>query len=195
MSSVNKKSLIQMIPNFITLFRILAAPFFAYFIAKNKFANFVPSVIFVSIYTLTAFTDKFDGTIARKYNINSNLGKCIDPIADKIFVSTILLALVYVQKAWLVTVALIMTREFVIAGLREFAALSKGLTVEVTGMAKLKTGLQMTAIGTLIFFNKGSTMLMLANVLLAVATFVSLLTMVQYIAFAHKKHIFNTKNK
>jgi cardiolipin synthase len=104
------------------------------------------------LYTIGAITDWLDGWVARKWNQYSEFGRFLDPIADKIFVVVILLTLVAidrVQGIWVIAIILILIREFLIAGLREFLG-PKGITVPVSPLAKWKTAIQLVATGTLI---------------------------------------------
>lgn len=104
------------------------------------------------LYIFGAMTDFFDGWVARRFDQVSELGKLVDPIADKIFVITILIMLVAVDRIsgiWVIPVLIILGREFVVAGLREYLG-SRDVRLPVTDLAKWKTALQMIALGFLI---------------------------------------------
>ena len=106
----------------------------------------------LALYTAGAVTDWLDGWVARRFNQISDFGRFLDPIADKIFVVAILIMLVAVDRIdgiWVLAVIVILVREFLVAGLREFLG-PKGITVHVTGLAKWKTAIQMIATGILI---------------------------------------------
>lgn len=106
----------------------------------------------LGIYTLGCVTDWLDGLIARRYNMESNFGKFLDPIADKIFIATVLICLVANGNlsGWgVIPVLLILSREFLISGLREFFG-PKNIQFPVSSLAKWKTGIQMFALGFLI---------------------------------------------
>jgi CDP-diacylglycerol--glycerol-3-phosphate 3-phosphatidyltransferase len=106
----------------------------------------------LALYTVGAVTDWLDGWIARRYNAQSEFGRFLDPIADKIFVVTVLLMLVAVDRVtgiWVIAVIIILMREFLVAGVREFLG-PKGISVPVTGLAKWKTTVQMVCTGFLI---------------------------------------------
>ena len=137
------------LPNIITLSRLASLPvllilmFFPYGWAAW-------TALF--LYTLGCITDYLDGYLARKMNIESAFGKFLDPIADKIFVITVILCLVATHKLegiWVIPPLLIITREFLISGLREFLG-PKNISVPVSKLAKFKTGFQMTSLGFLI---------------------------------------------
>jgi len=117
---------------------------------------FIPSVtaawICLSLYIIGAVTDFLDGWVARKYNQITPFGTFLDPISDKIFVITILLMLVAVNTishVWVLAVIVILMREFLVSGLREFLG-PQGLKLPVTNLAKWKTTVQMVATGLLI---------------------------------------------
>jgi len=103
-------------------------------------------------YIIGAATDWLDGWFARRYNQISDFGRFLDPIADKIFVVTVLLMLVAtdrISSGWVLSVVVILAREFLVSGLREFLG-PKGIVLPVTKLAKWKTAVQMIATGFLI---------------------------------------------
>jgi CDP-diacylglycerol--glycerol-3-phosphate 3-phosphatidyltransferase len=109
-------------------------------------------IIAVLIFIVAASTDSLDGYIARKRKLVTNLGKLLDPLADKLLVSAVLVSLVEMGKldAWIAIV--IISREFAITGLRQIAAL-QGLVVAADKWGKWKTGVQITAIIALLVNN------------------------------------------
>jgi len=140
------------IPNILTIARILLLPFmFVCFFAENQFG---PSAVWVcfALYVVAALTDFFDGWAARKFNQISAFGTFLDPISDKIFVACLLVLLVgfgRLEGLWMIPVLLILFREFLISGLREFLG-PHNVKLPVTNLAKWKTTLQMVALGFLI---------------------------------------------
>jgi len=142
------------------------------------------------IYTICAATDFLDGYIARKLNQISNLGTFLDPISDKIFVSTILLLLVAfgrIDGISLIMVILIFAREFMVSGLREFLG-PKNVKVPVTNLAKWKTTMQMLSLGFLIIGGYAPYALELGLTLLCGATILTLITGFTYL-IAGWKHL------
>ncbi|QQG35912.1 MAG: CDP-diacylglycerol--glycerol-3-phosphate 3-phosphatidyltransferase [Micavibrio aeruginosavorus] len=137
------------IPNILTIGRILMlVPMMILFFLPFAWAAW--TVLF--LYTLGAVTDWLDGWIARKFDQGSEFGRFLDPISDKIFVVTILLMLVAVDRIsgiLVVGVAIIIVREFIVSGLREFLG-PKDVKMPVTVLAKWKTTIQMVATGILI---------------------------------------------
>lgn len=137
-------------PNKLTISRIILSPIFmAFFLIDNAYCRGLSLLIF----TAASLTDVWDGHLARKYGQTTGFGKFMDPLADKILTSTAFISFValgYV-KAWMVL--LIITREFLITGLRLLAAYC-GVVISPTPSAKLKTILQMsTIIAILLYIN------------------------------------------
>ncbi len=129
--------------NVITLLRIAFIPLVAALLLSR--INGLAAILFLAL----AFSDALDGYIARKFNQVSDLGKFLDPLADKILVITILLALVAQNKASVVAVMLLVARELIISGLRVNLALA-GKVLEASLLAKSKTVLQILAVFMLI---------------------------------------------
>ncbi|TDT71900.1 CDP-diacylglycerol--glycerol-3-phosphate 3-phosphatidyltransferase [Hypnocyclicus thermotrophus] len=128
------------IANFLTIFRIiLIIPFIYYLkIPNNEYTAFI-------IFTIASITDFLDGYIARKYNLITDFGKLMDPLADKILVFSALIIFVELKyiPSWMVIV--ILTRDFLINGIRNLAA-SKGAVIAAGMSGKIKTTTQMIAI-------------------------------------------------
>ncbi len=104
----------------------------------------------LSLYVLAALSDFLDGYFARKLNQTSDFGKFLDPITDKIFICSLLLTFIAIDRLhgiWVIPVLLIFVREFAVAGMREYLGSVK---LEVTSLAKWKTTVQMVACGFLI---------------------------------------------
>lgn len=138
------------LPNLLTYGRILAVPAVAACLYLIEGPAAWWSALF--IFTLAAITDYFDGYLARIWNEQSALGRMLDPIADKLLVGVVLLLLVArsVITGWsLVAAIIILSREILVSGLREFLAELK-VPVPVTQLAKWKTTFQMVALGALL---------------------------------------------
>lgn len=133
------------LPNKLTIGRIIAVPFF---IALYMTGYFWPALI---IFILASLTDMLDGKIARKYNLVTNFGKIMDPLADKILVYSAFCLMVGdgLIPAWVLII--ILAREFLIAGMRTVAA-SDGIVIAADMSGKIKTVLQMIAVPLLIFY-------------------------------------------
>lgn len=138
-----------LLPNALTILRILLVPVFALtFILHGDAARTVSFVIFC----IAGASDVLDGLAARKLRAGTELGRMLDPIADKILVAVALMMLVasgVVSGLALIPALVILAREILVSGLREFLA-TAAVSVPVTRVAKMKTVLQMIAIGAMI---------------------------------------------
>lgn len=134
------------LPNKLTMGRIFAIPVFIVLILMEY--RYAAAVVFI----LAAFTDMLDGKIARKYNLVTNFGKLMDPLADKLLVMSALICLAELGDVagWMVIV--ILGREFIITGMRQVAA-AQGIVIAAGTTGKIKTVTQMIAIPLLILDN------------------------------------------
>ena len=143
------------IPNILTIGRIIIVPFFVIsFFLPGFYGEIIPFLLFV----LASFTDFLDGLLARLYKEESKLGELLDPIADKIIVSTALILLVMnetIQNYEVIAAIIILTREILISGLREFLA-DVQIKIPVSGLAKGKTFIQMFSIAILLTGETGN---------------------------------------
>ena len=145
-------------PNYLTIGRIIIVPIFVFtFYLPGFYGDILPFALFV----IASFTDFLDGLLARMYKEESKLGELLDPIADKIIVATALLLLVMdqtIKNYEVIAAIIILTREILISGLREFLAKGK-IKLPVSNLAKLKTVLQMVSIGLLLSGDTGNRIL------------------------------------
>jgi len=137
------------IPNILTIGRIIIVPIFVFsFYLPGFYGDVIPFVLFI----VASFTDFLDGLLARIFKEESRLGELMDPIADKIIVAAALILLVMdgtIKNFEVIAAIIILTREILISGLREF--LAKGqIKLPVSNLAKLKTFLQMFSISILL---------------------------------------------
>lgn len=135
------------LPNKLTMFRVILIPFFIVFLL-------VPGIpagkwTALAIFIIASLTDLLDGKIARKYNLVTNFGKFMDPLADKLLVCSALICLIELQRipSWMVV--LIIAREFTISGFRLVAA-DNGVVIAASYFGKFKTTFQMIAVCLLI---------------------------------------------
>jgi CDP-diacylglycerol--glycerol-3-phosphate 3-phosphatidyltransferase len=141
---------IDSIPNWMTVLRIAVTPIIAIMIWIDDI-SYGYLVAFI-LFTIASITDYLDGMLARQMKIESGFGEMLDPIADKMLIGAVLLALASVQSSgwlFLVPALMILSREFIISGLREYLA-KISFAVPVTRLAKWKTTVQILALGTLI---------------------------------------------
>tara|TARA_X000001036_G_scaffold313135_1_gene291709 strand:+ start:1210 stop:1794 length:585 start_codon:yes stop_codon:yes gene_type:complete len=143
------------IPNILTIGRIIIVPIFVLtFFIPGFFGDLIPFFLFV----LASFTDYLDGLLARLFQEESKLGELLDPIADKILVAAALILLVMngtIKNYEVIAAVIILTREILISGLREFLARGS-ITMQVTSLSKLKTFIQMISIAILLTGESGS---------------------------------------
>ena len=136
-------------PNLLTLSRIFAIPFIvACFYVQGFWAQLIATVLFI----IACITDFFDGYFARQWKQVSAFGRFLDPVADKLLVSTILLMLSgygIINGVHLIAAAVILAREIIVSGLRGFLS-EMQMKVPVTRYAKWKTAMQMSAISSLL---------------------------------------------
>ena len=136
------------LPNKLTILRTILIPFFLIFIYTDFWGK-GNAYIAVAIFIIASLTDLLDGKIARKYNLVTNFGKFMDPLADKLLVCSALIALVDLGKlaGWIVIV--IIAREFIISGFRLVAS-DNGVVIAASYWGKFKTVFQMAMIIVLI---------------------------------------------
>ena len=163
------------LPNKLTIARIIAVPFFiaAYYLEWHL----VAFIIFVA----ASFTDMLDGKIARKYNLVTNFGKIMDPLADKVLVySAFCLMVPDPVPGWMLII--ILAREFLVSGVRTVAA-SEGIVIAAAMSGKIKTVLQMIAVCMLLIAPviNAAWFLTLSKVVLWAALVMTVVSGVQYV--------------
>ena len=150
--------MLKKIPNILTIGRIIMVPFF---VLAFYLPGFYGDLTAFALFVIASFTDFLDGMLARMMGEESKLGELLDPIADKIIVATALILLVMdgtIRHYEVIAAIIILTREILISGLREF--LAKGqIKLPVSNLAKLKTFLQMLAIALLLTGETGNKIL------------------------------------
>ena len=143
-------TMLKMVPNWMTILRIMVAPVIAVLIWLDDVkTGYMPAL---TLFVLASISDFIDGWMARRLGVVSKLGAMLDPIADKVLIGTCLVSLAHVtEDGWwfILPATMIMTREFLISGLREFMA-GRSVNMPVSVLAKWKTTLQLVAIGFLV---------------------------------------------
>ncbi len=183
------------IPNLLTLFRIAAIPLIVLVYFSNiPYLNWVCVILF----SLAGISDALDGYLARKWNQTSNLGAFLDPVADKLLVAIMLILVatnseikeaMHSQFWFVVTVIVIIGREITVSALREWMAeLGKRANVAVSVVGKYKTGIQMVAIGCLLYAKDfiGLPVLFIGEILLYIAGVLTVWSMSIYLSAAYK---------
>ena len=166
------------LPNKLTILRILLIPFFVFFMLTS----FVPGSNWIAciIFCVASLTDLLDGKIARKYNLVTNFGKFMDPLADKILVSSAFICLVALQRIPTWIVIIIIAREFIISGFRLVAS-DNGIVIAASYWGKFKTVSQMFMIIVLIM-DLGGVFDVIGTVLIWASLILTIISLVDYIA-------------
>ena len=139
----------QNFPNIITCIRLAAPFYFIILIIIFKDQNTQSLIIFFT-FVILSITDYLDGFLARKFNVSSDFGKIFDPISDKILTTSALIYLSSINSDILFPSVLIIFREFLISGVREYSLLKRKESVNVSILSKIKTALQFITISLLL---------------------------------------------
>lgn len=164
------------LPNKLTMFRVILIPFFVVFMLVD--ITTVDKWIALVIFIIASLTDLLDGRIARKYNLVTNFGKFMDPLADKLLVCSALICLVELEKlpAWMVIV--IIAREFIISGFRLIAS-DNGVVIAASYWGKFKTTFQMVMICLLIA--DIAAISVITNVIVWIALVLTVVSLIDYL--------------
>lgn len=159
------------------MFRVILIPFFVLFMLVD--ITSMDKWIALTIFIVASLTDLLDGKIARKYNLVTNFGKFMDPLADKLLVCSALICLVEMAKlpAWMVIV--IIAREFIISGFRLIAS-DNGVVIAASYWGKFKTTFQMVMI-CLLIADIGA-IRMITNVIVWAALILTVVSLIDYLA-------------
>lgn len=185
------------LPNKITISRIFLIPIFILVLSVpfnwgdvNFFNISIPTTHLVAafIFVFASATDWVDGYIARKYELITNLGKFLDPLADKLLVAAALVLLVEIDMAPAWIVIIILSREFAVTGLRLVAA-GEGIVLAASNLGKIKTASQMIAIILLLLHNFPFTYTNIPadTIFLYIALILTVFSGVEY--FVKNKHV------
>ena len=184
------------LPNKLTILRTILIPFFLVAMLWDKvpYGNWIALAIFAA----ASLTDMLDGKIARKYNLVTNFGKFMDPLADKLLVSSAMIAFVELGRipCWIVIV--IIAREFIISGFRLVAA-DNGIVIAAGIWGKIKTAEQMVMLCILIadlgsvFSSAASVIALIENILIYVALVLTIVSLFDYLL--HNKAVLAENNK
>ena len=168
------------LPNKLALFRVVLIPFFVFFLLAPYFEGY-GNYIAVAIFIVASITDFLDGKIARKYNLVTNFGKFMDPLADKLLVCSALICLIQLEliPAWVVII--IIAREFIISGFRLVAS-DNGVVIAASYWGKFKTAFQMLTVIVLILNIPNKVFTILGTVLIYVSLALTVISLIDYIA-------------
>jgi CDP-diacylglycerol--glycerol-3-phosphate 3-phosphatidyltransferase len=167
------------LPMWLTFSRMAVCPLFIPLIHANAaWANWTAAFLFIA----ASITDYFDGSLARKYNAISNMGKFMDPIADKVLVATVLIMLLPIYRVSPELVILLLVRDIVIGGIRSVAA-ADNVIIDAKAAGKWKTAMQMVAIPLILvsYDLNGIPFTHLGELLLWISVILSIFSGYQYV--------------
>ncbi len=166
------------LPNKLTVLRVLMIPFFVLFALVDVVPGY-SNYIAVAIFVIASLTDLLDGKLARKYNLVTDFGKFMDPLADKLLVCSALICLVSMERlpAWIVIV--IISREFIISGFRLVAS-DNGVVIAASYWGKFKTTFQMLMI-IVLFLDLGGVFDLIGEILIWAALILTVVSLVDYL--------------
>lgn len=165
------------LPNKLTLFRVILIPFFVLFMLVNITGD-ADKWIALTIFIVASLTDLLDGKIARKYNLITDFGKFMDPLADKLLVCSALICLVSLGRipAWIVII--IIAREFIISGFRLIAA-DNGRVIAASYWGKFKTTFQMIMV--ILMIADIAQLFILTQIVMYVALILTVVSLIDYL--------------
>lgn len=168
------------LPNKLTMFRVILIPVFIIVLMAGIFSEPLNRYIGVAVFCIASFTDYLDGNIARKYNLVTNFGKFMDPLADKLLVCSAMICMISTGQleAWFVII--IIAREFIISGFRLVAA-DSGIVIAASYWGKFKTVSQMFMVIVLIM-DLGGVFDVIGTVLIWASLILTIVSLVDYVA-------------
>ena len=168
------------LPNKLTMLRMILVPFFVAALLIQNGEIFALRMTALVLFLIASLTDLLDGKIARKYNLVTNFGKFMDPLADKLLVCSALICLVQLGQlpAWIVII--IISREFIISGFRLVAA-DQGIVIAASMWGKSKTVSQMISIVLLIINIKTPPLGVLTAISIPVMTILTVVSLLDYL--------------
>ena len=171
------------LPNKLTTLRVIMIPFFVFFLLWQNGENRTFRMIALALFIIASLTDLLDGKIARKYNLVTNFGKFMDPLADKLLVCSALICLIELNAlpAWMVIV--IISREFIISGFRLIAS-DNGVLIAASYWGKFKTTFQMVSVVLLILDIQA--LAFVTTICVWIALLLTIVSLVDYIYKNHK---------
>ena len=171
------------LPNKLTTLRVIMIPFFVFFLLWQNGENRTFRMIALALFIIASLTDLLDGKIARKYNLVTNFGKFMDPLADKLLVCSALICLIVLNAlpAWMVIV--IISREFIISGFRLIAS-DNGVVIAASYWGKFKTTFQMVSVVLLILDIPA--LAFVTTICVWIALLLTIVSLVDYIYKNHK---------
>ncbi|MDO4189075.1 MAG: CDP-diacylglycerol--glycerol-3-phosphate 3-phosphatidyltransferase [Lachnospiraceae bacterium] len=166
------------LPNKLTVLRVILVPVFVVFLMCNitGYDKWIALVIFI----IASLTDLLDGKIARKYNLVTNFGKFMDPLADKLLVCSAFICFIELGKLPTWMVLIVIAREFIISGFRLVAA-DNGVVIAASMWGKYKTAVSMVMIGFVIADIGGPVFTIVTNILIWASLILTVVSLIDYV--------------
>lgn len=167
------------LPNRLTILRMILVPVFCFFYLTKSIPYPVNQWIALVIFVFASFTDSLDGHIARRYNLVTDFGKFMDPLADKLLVDCALICFTWTQAVPVWMTLILIGREFVISGFRLIAA-EKGVVIAAGIYGKIKTVFQMLAVIAILLPSESAFLTVLRMILLYGSVIFSVISLFDY---------------
>ena len=166
------------LPNKLTILSVIMIPFFVAALMVDGGTNQTMRYVAAAIFIIASLTDMLDGKIARKYNLVTNFGKFMDPLADKLLVCSALICMIELGQlpAWMVII--IISREFIISGFRLVAA-DNGVVIAASYWGKFKTVFQM--VGVVLLILNIEALSVITSLVIWIALILTVVSLVDYI--------------
>ena len=166
------------LPNKLTTLRVIMIPFFVFFLLWQNGENHTFRMIALALFIIASLTDLLDGKIARKYNLVTNFGKFMDPLADKLLVCSAMICLIDMDRipAWIVIV--IISREFIISGFRLVAS-DNHVVIAASYWGKFKTTFQMIMV--ILMIANIQALNILTQIVMWIALALTIISLIDYI--------------
>ena len=166
------------LPNKLTILRVIMIPFFVAALMVDGGTNQTMRYVAAAIFIIASLTDMLDGKIARKYNLVTNFGKFMDPLADKLLVCSALICMIELGQlpAWMVII--IISREFIISGFRLVGA-DNGVVIAASYWGKFKTVFQM--VGVVLLILNIEALSVITSLVIWIALILTVVSLVDYI--------------
>lgn len=169
------------LPNKLTIFRVILIPFFVVFLLiPYLYENCAGNYVALAIFCVASLTDLLDGKIARKYNLVTDFGKFMDPLADKLLVCSAMICLISTGQLPAVIVIIIIAREFIISGFRLIAS-DNGIVIAANMWGKVKTVFQMAMIILMLLNLDFGWYKIVTNVVMYIALALTVISLITYI--------------
>ena len=169
------------LPNKLTCLRVILIPFFVFFLLAQDLVGPASPWIALVIFVVASLTDLLDGKIARKYNLITNFGKFMDPLADKLLVASALICFTEMHRipAWITLI--IIAREFIISGFRLVAA-EGGLVIAAGKLGKYKTATTMVTLIFMIPAFPGTAVHVIETILIYASLILTVVSLIDYLS-------------